>query len=121
MSHFWEMNQIDKTQFPFPYAQVTKLIMLLYINILPFVLQPQLQNLTEIMMALIAMGFYGLDEVAEILESPFGDDPNDVDLKEYGYELMTDLELIYKGRDRQLDTVFDDEHELEFNNLLKSL
>merc|ERR1712232_1540886 len=53
MHHFQEMDRIDKTQFPFPYAQVTKMLCLLYVNILPFVLQPRAQNFTEFITALV--------------------------------------------------------------------
>merc|ERR1712093_737079 len=26
MGHFWDMNKIDKTQFPLPYAQIVKIL-----------------------------------------------------------------------------------------------
>lgn len=121
LRHFWEMNKIDKIQFPLPYAQVTKILCLIFVYMLPFVLQRDTGSLTELICATVALGFYGLDEVAEILEAPFGDDANDIDLEHYGFELMSDLELIYHGRDRQLDTVFDDENELSFDDLVGSL
>lgn len=121
LRHFWEMNKIDKIQFPLPYAQITKMLCLIFVYMLPFVLQRDTGSLTELICATVALGFYGLDEVAEILEAPFGDDANDIELEQYGYQLMSDLEIIYHGRDRQLDTVFDDEHELSFDDLVSSL
>ena len=33
--------------------------------------------------------------MAEILESPFGNDPNDIDIIEYASDLVADLELMY--------------------------
>jgi len=117
--HFWEMNKIDKNQFPLPYAQVVKFLVTFFIFILPFMLRPKCNDLTEIMIAVIAMGFFGLDEVAEILESPFGCDPNDIDLASYGRDLMLDLEIVYHGRNQQLDTVFSDEVELSFQHMLR--
>merc|ERR1719265_1835843 len=68
---------------------------------------------------LVATGFYGLDEVAEILESPFGNDPNDIDLRDYGQNLLTDIELFYHGREMQLDTIFNDEVDVEFRSLMR--
>ena len=49
----------------------------------------------EFVCLLIALGFFGLDEVAEILESPFGNDPNDIDLMSYATDLVADLELMH--------------------------
>jgi len=50
-------------------------------------------------MVLIAIGFFGCEEVAEILGCPFGTDDNDIDLKFYGKWLLKDLEVIWKARD----------------------
>ena len=41
---------------------------------------------------IISIGFFGLDAVAEILQSPFGNDPNDIDLTEHGSGLVEDLQ-----------------------------
>lgn len=121
MRHFWEMNKIDKIQFPLPYAQVMKITCLIFVYTLPFVLYRDMGDLTPLVCAIVALGFYGLDEVAEILESPFGNDANDIDLEDYGLELMSDLELIYHGRSLQMDTVFTDENELSFSGLVGTL
>ncbi|OLQ02275.1 UPF0187 protein [Symbiodinium microadriaticum] len=81
-SCFWNMDKIDKTQFPFPYC------------------------------------FFGLDEVAEILESPFGNDPNDLDLREYCDALMSDMELICQCRELKLDFVLKENEKVDFSHLL---
>lgn len=121
MRHFWEMNKIDKIQFPLPYAQVMKITCLIFVYSLPFILYRDMGDLTPLVVGVVALGFYGLDEVAEILESPFGNDANDIDLEDYGLELMADLELIYHGRDLQMDAVFTDENELSFKGLIGTL
>lgn len=112
MEHFWAMDQIDKTQFPLPYAQLVKVLCCIWIFTFPFVLEPTAGLLTPFAMAFIALGMFGLDEVAEILESPFGNDPNDIDLREYGEGLLQDLELMYYGREMRMDVVFTDEEDL---------
>jgi hypothetical protein len=119
---FWAMNKIDKTQFPFPYAQVVKILCTLFVFTLPFSLHSRTGDLTEIFVAIIAMGFFGLDETAEMMESPFGVDPNALDLKASGRELMFDMEMMYHGRNTQLDTVFafGDENELNFQQVLRA-
>jgi len=119
--NFQDMDKVDKTQYPFPYAQITKLVCLLFLSLLPFALRPKTGDLTEIICAVACVGFYGLDEVAEILEAPFSGDVNDIDLLKYGRDLMNDLEMIYYGRDRQLETVFTDENELNFGAILQQL
>mmetsp|Transcript_74935 Transcript_74935/g.236858 ORF Transcript_74935/g.236858 Transcript_74935/m.236858 type:complete len:554 (-) Transcript_74935:98-1759(-) len=103
----FDMDKIDKLQFPLPYAQVVKIlcIVLLFV-LLPWVLQPKCKILAELVVGIIALGFFGLDEVAEILESPFGNDPNHIDLQIYGQDLLDDLELMYYSREKELDIVF---------------
>merc|ERR1712194_1003184 len=64
-----------------------------------FVLQPTCGAFTPLAMELIAIGFFGCEEVAEILGCPFGTDDNDIDLKFYGKWLLKDLEVIWKARD----------------------
>jgi len=70
------MDKIDKSQFPFPYAQLVKILCTLFVFTLPFVLHEECGHLTEVIVFIIAMGFFGLDETAEMMESPFGVDPN---------------------------------------------
>merc|ERR1712070_917781 len=100
---FYSMNRIDKIQFPLPYAQIVKLLCLFWVFSLPFVLVPSCGRFTPAFMILISIGFFGLDEGAEVLESPFGDDPNDIDLKSFGNNLVKDLELVYHARNHQAD------------------
>jgi len=117
MGHFWGMQKIDKTQFPLPYAQVVKIVVIVFIYFLPFFMAPGLRYLTPVVSLLLTIGFFGLDEVAEILESPFGNDPNDIDLDAYGQALMDDLQIIYHSRNVQLDTVFTDDRDLDFSRI----
>ena len=68
-----------------------KLLMYSWMLILPFVLQLQCGHATPVFMLLVSVGFFGLDQVAEILESPFGNDPNDIDLIDEAEALMNDI------------------------------
>lgn len=117
---FCQMNRIDKSQFPLPYAQLVKLLSVIWVFSLPFVLVTTCGNVTPMFMALLSIGFFGLDEVAEILESPFGDDPNHLSLKAYGTNLVKDLELAFYARDTQVDYLFSQDVGLSFAHLLKS-
>ncbi|CAE7535304.1 unnamed protein product [Symbiodinium microadriaticum] len=117
-SCFWNMDKIDKTQFPFPYCQVVKWLTLVFLGILPFSLAAVCGWWTLLFSAIAAIGFFGLDEVAEILESPFGNDPNDLDLREYCDALMSDMELICQCRELKLDFVLKENEKVDFSHLL---
>eukprot|EP00928_Gymnodinium_smaydae_P033650 TRINITY_DN24044_c0_g1_i1.p1 TRINITY_DN24044_c0_g1~~TRINITY_DN24044_c0_g1_i1.p1 ORF type:complete len:401 (+),score=89.58 TRINITY_DN24044_c0_g1_i1:62-1264(+) len=119
--HFWSMDKIDKTQFPLPYAQIVKWLTLFFLCILPFTLAQDCGWWTLVFSAVATVGFFGLDEVAEILESPFGDDPNDLDIRAYGEALMQDLELMVKSRDFELETVFAEDQQLCFYEKMRNL
>jgi len=115
---FWDMDKIDKTQFPFPYTQIVKWLTLTFLSMLPFVLAPSCRWVTLFFTAIATIGFFGLDEVAEILESPFGNDPNDIEIRSYGDALMSDLELICRCRDTELDFVFQPHEDVDFSELM---
>lgn len=119
MSHFWSMNKIDKTQFPLPYSQIVKILVMFYVFTLPARLISEQSLLsTSLLTSLAAVGFFGLDEVAEILESPLGNDPNDLNLRKYGRKLLVDLSMIYEERNMKLDTVFASEDDFDLSAVL---
>lgn len=118
-SQFAAMDQIDKTQFPLPYAQIVKWLVLFFLSLLPFTLAEKCGWMTPVFTAFATIGFFGLDEVAEILESPFGNDPNDINIKECGADLMNDLELMSRSRDFRLDSVFAVDEAVDFSQQLK--
>eukprot|EP00747_Dinoflagellata_sp_TGD_P111078 gnl/TRDRNA2_/TRDRNA2_171123_c0_seq1.p1 gnl/TRDRNA2_/TRDRNA2_171123_c0~~gnl/TRDRNA2_/TRDRNA2_171123_c0_seq1.p1 ORF type:complete len:454 (+),score=52.78 gnl/TRDRNA2_/TRDRNA2_171123_c0_seq1:46-1407(+) len=93
--NFWEMNMIDKTQFPLPYAQVLKILLVVYILACPLCLAPVCGWGTPIVTTVMTIGYCGLDEVAEILDSPFGTDANDIDLIQYAQQLARDLDEMW--------------------------
>eukprot|EP00929_Paragymnodinium_shiwhaense_P007840 TRINITY_DN111751_c0_g1_i1.p1 TRINITY_DN111751_c0_g1~~TRINITY_DN111751_c0_g1_i1.p1 ORF type:complete len:398 (-),score=53.71 TRINITY_DN111751_c0_g1_i1:161-1354(-) len=91
---FWAMNKIDRTQFPLPYAQIVKLLLLIYVCSVPFHLVSACGNMTPFISVLVAVGFFGLDCVAEVLETPFGHSPNDINLRLYGRKLLKHLTMM---------------------------
>ena len=119
-ANFWNMDKIDKTQFPFPYCQIVKWLTIVFLGMLPFSLAQVCGWWTLGFSAIATIGFFGLDKVAEILESPLGNDPNDLDLRDYGETLLSDMELISRCRDVQLDFVFKQHEHVDFSHLLTS-
>eukprot|EP00928_Gymnodinium_smaydae_P082890 TRINITY_DN66164_c0_g1_i1.p1 TRINITY_DN66164_c0_g1~~TRINITY_DN66164_c0_g1_i1.p1 ORF type:complete len:416 (+),score=49.29 TRINITY_DN66164_c0_g1_i1:113-1360(+) len=119
--HFWGLNKIDKTQFPLPYNQIVKLLIIFYVFSMPFRIIASVELWGTLILTLLAtLGFFGLDEVAEILESPLGNDPNDINLRQYGRKLLKDLSMIYHNRNMELDTVFSSEDDFDLSNLLST-
>lgn len=80
--------KIDATPFPFPYAQLIELSLAIMMVTIPFVVNDQVEGLvvaTFIAGGAVA-GYYSVNEVAKILEEPFGHDMNDLPLQQYQKE-----------------------------------
>jgi putative membrane protein len=82
-----DMEMIDKEQFPFPYYQLVKVLMIAFLTLLPISLTASCGYFTPVVELAAAFGLFGLDEVAECLETPFGNDVNDYDLGDIAKEL----------------------------------
>lgn len=107
-SKFCSMDLVDKTQFPFPYSQIMKILLYFWVLAQPFVLEIQCGAATPAVMVLIGIGFFGLDEVGEILESPFGNDPNHLDLMENAQDLVNDVEMLFEKANAPITPVLHD-------------
>jgi len=82
---------------PFPYAQLLKILMMLFVFSLPFVVVDELGVLTPPISMVVALAFYGLDSVGSELEGPFGVDENDMPLLAMGARLCNDLDAILRS------------------------
>jgi len=120
MGHYWRMDSINKLQFPLPYEQIVKILVTIFVFLLPFMIVDGAGRLTPFVAAVVALGFFGLDAVAEVLEAPFGNDPNCIRLRQYGSRLMEDLTMIYHSRDVHLDTVFTDADDVNLMRVLEA-
>ena len=58
--------------------QLTKLFMLLFVFTVPIALVGEIGYAAVPTSVMLAMGYLGLDEIANQLENPFGDDDNDL-------------------------------------------
>lgn len=82
---FYRMAAITDTPFPFPYAQLLTLFLVLHAAFSAFILAAQFEvHLIWVCGMTFAgeVGLWGLNLIAAEIEQPFGDDPNDMDFPE---------------------------------------
>ncbi len=73
-------ERIKNTPIPFAYTVLTHRIVASYCFALPFGLVRTVGALTPIVVLLIAHAFFGLDEIGDEIEGPFGTDPQHLPL-----------------------------------------
>ncbi len=73
-------ERIKNTPIPFSYTVLTHRIVAFYCFALPFGLVRTVVELTPVVVFLIAHAFFGLDEIGDEVEEPFGTDPSDLPL-----------------------------------------
>ena len=66
---------------PLPYAQLTRVLALLYLLVLPIAFQPSLGWLSVPLCFVSNLTYFLIDECSGQMEEPFGQDPNDVALE----------------------------------------
>jgi len=91
------IDKVDKMVLPLPYAQLLKVFLLAWVFSLPFVIVEECGLLTPFVMALIAIAFFGLDQVGAELENPFGTDTNDFPLLHMGLTLMDTMDSLLRS------------------------
>merc|ERR1712039_659901 len=64
---------------------------------MPMLLAPATGWVTPFIAVLGGIGFFGLDEVGEILDSPFGCDANDIDILKDAMLLAEDLDAMWQS------------------------
>jgi len=94
--HFHTTLQCVIWPFPFPYAQMSLMLILIYCVFTPIMLCQWTSNeFTTAFLTLISVVFIkGIDLTAVELENPFGEDPNDLPMFELHHEMVQDLILI---------------------------
>ncbi|KNC85949.1 hypothetical protein SARC_01895 [Sphaeroforma arctica JP610] len=93
------------TPIPFSYAQLLKHMIFLYTSIAPWSYADDLRWVAPFVAFLVAMIFYGCEEIAIEVEGPFGLDENDIDLL---------------SRSRQLDAALSEYIMLNMKDVLNS-
>ncbi len=73
-------EKIQKTPLPFAYVSLIKLLILLYLATLPLVICERFGWWSPILMAVLSLGMFGIEETSVEIEDPFGTEANCLDL-----------------------------------------
>lgn len=84
-------ERIKKTPVPMSYTELVHRIVALYVLALPFGIVEQVQDLTPVVVVIVAYCFLGLDAVGSQIEAPFDHDPNDLPLSAMSRMIENDV------------------------------
>ncbi len=73
-------EKIQKTPLPFAYVSLIKLLILVYLATLPLVICERFGWWSPILMAVLSLGMFGIEETSVEIEDPFGTAANCLDL-----------------------------------------
>jgi len=102
MVNLHNAKKITDVQFPFPYAQLISLLLLSHAVLTPVVVASFLEQPWWAAMVTFVpvFGMFSVNEVANELEMPFGEDENDLDLHRFQEEMNGSLlMLIHENAD----------------------
>jgi putative membrane protein len=83
-------EKIQKTPLPFAYVAMIKQLILVYLVTLPLVLCERCGWWSPLLLAIIALGLFGMEEASVETEDPFGSDDNCLDLETYSLTIARD-------------------------------
>lgn len=84
-------ERIANTPIPFAYQVLLRRIIGVYCYALPFGVLHTLGPLTPVVVLMMSYAFYGLDAIGDEIQSPFGNDPNDLPLSALCRTIEIDL------------------------------
>eukprot|EP00929_Paragymnodinium_shiwhaense_P036723 TRINITY_DN19650_c0_g1_i1.p1 TRINITY_DN19650_c0_g1~~TRINITY_DN19650_c0_g1_i1.p1 ORF type:complete len:465 (-),score=159.19 TRINITY_DN19650_c0_g1_i1:90-1484(-) len=98
--NFVDARRITEVQFPFPYAQMQQLLLTMQLVFTPIIsgLLVESPPMAVLLCFLSVFSFWGLHMIAMEIELPFGDDQNDLPVKEMMDEFNRSLLLLLETR-----------------------
>lgn len=93
MLGFNQAHKVAMVPFPFPFAQMVSLLLMMLYLCLPFYVDNFTQNvwLTPVICFVVPFCYCGLNNIAIELEEPFGTDANDVDIADRHRDFLWSL------------------------------
>lgn len=89
---FTSCDRIRTTPTPFSYRSFLKKLLLLYCSLLPFSLVDKIHWWTGFSVTIISLVLLGVEEIANQIEDPFGDDVPDLPLDEICQTILNNVE-----------------------------
>ncbi|MBA3834113.1 MAG: hypothetical protein H0X34_19930 [Chthoniobacterales bacterium] len=83
-------EKIQKTPLPFVYAAMIKQLILAYLLTLPLVMAERCGWWSPLLMAVVSLGLFGMEEASVETEDPFGKDENCLDLETFTLTIARD-------------------------------
>jgi len=93
VSAYHGLNKLANTPFPFPLVQMTRTFLFVWVFSLPLAIMDDIIRLPALFLIIffVTYGFVGLEYVAMELDDPFGDDPNDFDVRGLSEVVFDDI------------------------------
>lgn len=83
-------EKIRKTPMPFVYVVMIKQLILVYLLTLPFAVGPHCGWWAPVVMAIVSLGLFGIEEASVEIEDPFGLEENCLDMVTYTVTIARD-------------------------------
>jgi putative membrane protein len=91
-------ERILKTPMPFAYVVMIKQLIMVYLLSLPFAVGNVSGWWSPLLMAIIALGLFGMEEASVEIEDPFGKDENCLDMETYTMRIARDAGQMAAGK-----------------------
>jgi len=116
-------KKIRDTRFPFPYAQIISLMLVLLAVVTPFIMSVLLPYRLWSVIATFVPVFcsFGINYIAGELEMPFGDDSNDLPLAKFQEEMNSSLLMLIHDFTDHVPKIDEDRAFRDFESLSDSL
>jgi putative membrane protein len=83
-------EKIQKTPLPFVYVVMVKQLIVAYLLTLPFVLCERCGWWSPVLMIVVSLGLFGMEEASVEIEDPFGTDDNCLDMQSFTLTIARD-------------------------------
>ncbi len=91
-------EKIRKTPLPFVYVVMIKQLIVVYLLTLPFAVGRECGWWSPVVMAIVALGLFGMEEASVETEDPFGTDDNCLDMVTYTLTITRDTGQMAAGK-----------------------
>lgn len=94
-------ERIQKTPLPFVYVVMVKQLIVVYLLTLPVVLCNRCGWWSPLLMAVVSLGLFGMEEASVEIEDPFGTDDNCLDMQTFAMTIARDAGQLARHATRQ--------------------